>query len=51
MHDFNAAVIYYEPYTLPARQQLLLKYRILFQPNALDPELVEKQWRQFAADR
>jgi hypothetical protein len=49
MPYFNAAVIYYQPYTLPARKELRLQYRILFQPAAVDPQAVEKQWQQFAA--
>jgi hypothetical protein len=48
MPYFSPAVLYREPYTLPARKSILLKYRIVFQPGPLDRGAAERQWQQFA---
>jgi hypothetical protein len=41
-------VIYYKPYTLPARQSLTLHYRILIQPGTVERDAVEKEFQRFA---
>ncbi len=48
MPYFSPAVLYREPYTLPARKSITLKYRILFQPAAFDRDAAERQWQQFS---
>jgi hypothetical protein len=48
MPYFSPAVLYREPYTLPARKSILLKYRIVFQPGPLDRGAAERQRQQFA---
>ena len=48
---FSAAVLYQEPYILPAGKIILLKYRILFQPGPMDRDAIEKQWQQFAKQK
>jgi hypothetical protein len=49
MPYFSPAVLYRSPHTLPAKQSLMLKYRMLFQPAAADREAIEKQWQAFAS--
>jgi hypothetical protein len=49
MPYFSPAILYRSPYTLPARQNLTLKYRILFQPVAADRDAIEKEWQAFAS--
>jgi hypothetical protein len=48
---FSPAVLYREPYTLPARKSILLKYRILFQPRPVDRDVAERQWQQFSKQK
>ena len=48
MPYFSPAVLYRSPYKLPARQSLTLKYRLLFQPGAVDCKAVDRQWQRFA---
>ena len=50
MPYFSPAVIYYKPYTLPARQSLTLHYRILIQPGAVECDAVEKKFQRFAKE-
>lgn len=49
MPYFSPAILYRSPYTLPAKQGLTLKYRILLQPCGADRDAIEKQWQAFAA--
>ncbi len=51
MPYFSPSVLYRNPYTLPARQSITLKYRILFQPEAIAPEKVEQAWQRFAKEK
>jgi len=48
MPYFSPAVLYREPYKLPVRQSMRLKYRILIQPSAVDRNAAERQWQEFA---
>ena len=48
MPYFSPAVLYQEPYTLPAKKSIRLKYRIVFQPGSFDRDAAEKQWQLFA---
>ena len=48
MPYFSPAVLFPNPHTLPAGQSFALKYRVLFQPAAVDPAAVERQWQEFA---
>ncbi len=48
MPYFSPAVLYREPYTLPAGKSILLKYRILFQPGPFERDAAERQWQQFS---
>ena len=50
MPYFSPAVLFSSPYTLPAGKSFTLRYRLLFQPSAVDPAVVEKQWKQFAEE-
>ncbi|NLF70056.1 MAG: hypothetical protein GX575_13520 [Candidatus Anammoximicrobium sp.] len=49
MPYFSPAILYRGPYTLPAKQSLTLKYRILLQPAGADRDAIERQWQSFAA--
>ena len=51
MPYFSPAFLYLGSYTLPARQSLSLKYRILIQPGPVDRDALDRQWRQFAEVR
>jgi len=51
MPYFSPAVLYRSPHTLPAKGNLTLKYRIIFQAEAVDREAVEREWQAFAAGR
>ena len=51
MPYFSPAVLYQEPYTLPARKSILLKYRIVFQPGPVDRDAAQRQWQQFAKQK
>jgi hypothetical protein len=50
MPYFSPAVLYRGSYTLPARQSITLKYRLLFQPEAVNTEKVEQAWQSFAKE-
>lgn len=49
MPYFSPAVLYRSPCTLPAKQTLTLKYRMLFQAAAADRAAIDKEWQSFAA--
>lgn len=51
MPYFSPAVLYQSPFTLKAGAAMLLKYRILLQPIAVDPDAVEKAWQAFSQKR
>jgi hypothetical protein len=51
MPYFSPAVVYRSPHTLPAKESLTLRYRMLFQPTAADRDAIEKQWQAFASER
>lgn len=46
---FSPALLWSEPYTLAAGQQFALRYRIIVHPGGLEPEAIEREWREFAA--
>lgn len=48
MKYFSPALLYYEPYTLPAAQTLKLHYRVLVYPGRTDSDLLKKEWRKFS---
>jgi hypothetical protein len=48
MPYFSPAVLYKSAHTLPAKQSITLRYRILFQPGVVDGAAVEKEWQKFA---
>lgn len=50
MPYFSPAVLYASPYTLPAKQSITLKYRVLFQPSAVDAGAVEQEWQKFGGE-
>ena len=45
MPYFSPAVLYRSPYTLPAKQSLTLKYRLL-QPGSWNRDAVERAWQE-----
>ena len=45
---FSPALLFNKPYTLPGRQSLSLKYRILIQPGRAEKNLLEAEWKSFA---
>ena len=46
---FSPAMLWSEPYTLPAGGQFTLRYRILVHPGRGDSDAMQKQWQAFAA--
>ncbi len=48
MTYFSPALLFNEPYILPAGERLTLRYRILIHAGALGKELLEKEWKSFA---
>jgi hypothetical protein len=42
---FGPAVLYSEPYVLPAGEQLTLRYRVLIHPGAIDESILETEWK------
>ena len=46
---FSPAMLWSEPFTLPAGQSFALRYRILVHPGRADKEAIEKEWQAFAA--
>jgi hypothetical protein len=41
-------VLYLKPYTLPAKGNLTLMYRILLQAGPIDRQAIDRQWWRFA---
>ena len=48
---FSPAMLWSEPYRLPAGQRLTLRYRILVHPERAVREAIEKEWQTFASQR
>jgi len=46
---FSPAPLWSEPYTIPAGEELTLRYRVVVHAGRGDPERLEATWRQFAA--
>jgi hypothetical protein len=46
---FSPAMLWSEPFTLPAAQRFTLRYRILVHPGRGQPAVLEKEWQAFAA--
>jgi len=44
---FSPALLFNEPYTLPAGASLTLRYRILIHPGRLDASALEHEWKLF----
>ena len=44
---FSPAALYNKSYTLPAKNTLTLRYRILIHPGQTDKALLENQWKAF----
>jgi hypothetical protein len=51
MPYFNPAVLFHEPYKLPAGKGLKLQYRILVHTGIIDNNMLERQWQEFATKR
>ena len=45
---FSPAPLWSEPYTIPAGEELTLRYRIVVHPGRGDPERLDATWRAFA---
>ncbi len=48
MPYFSPAFLFKEPHTLPAGSRLTLRYRILVHAGILSPDVLEKEWGEFA---
>jgi len=48
MPFYEAAILFQEPYTLPARGTISLRYRILVRPDSASAETLEAEWQRFA---
>ena len=46
---FSPALLWSEPLTLPAGQQLTLRYRVLVHPGRAGKETIEREWEAFAS--
>jgi hypothetical protein len=46
---FSPAMLWSEPFTLPAGQRFTLRYRVLMHPGRGVKETIEKEWQAFAA--
>lgn len=46
---FSPAMLWSEPFTLPAGKQFTLRYRILVHPGRADKETIEKEWQALAS--
>jgi len=44
---FSPAVLFHEPYTLPAGKSLKLRYRILIHTDNADKDMLEDNWKAF----
>jgi len=45
---FSPALLFNEPYTLPAGKSLTLRYRVLIHPGRISKELLEREWKSFS---
>jgi len=48
---FSPAMLWSEPYKLPAGRRFTLRYRILVHPGRGEKEILEEQWQTFASQR
>jgi HEAT repeat protein len=48
---FSPAMLWSEPYSMPAGANLMLRYRIVIHPGRTDRELVSSQWKQFSSTK
>jgi hypothetical protein len=48
---FSPAMLWNEPYKLPAGQRFTLRYRILVHPGRATRDVIENEWRAFASQR
>jgi hypothetical protein len=48
MPFYEAAIIFAEPYTVPAGGRFSLRYRILVRPGAASAEALQAEWKKFA---
>lgn len=44
---FSPALLFNEPYTLPAGKSLTLRYRVLIHPGRADKKPLEQEWKSF----
>ena len=44
---FSPALLFNKSYTLPSRESLAMRYRVLIHPGRADKDLLESEWRQF----
>ncbi|MHC4240565.1 MAG: DUF6807 domain-containing protein [Planctomycetota bacterium] len=51
MPYFSPAVLFHKPYALPAGKTLTLRYRILVHSGHADRDMLESEWKAFAASR
>jgi len=45
---FSPALLFNQPYTLPAGKSLTLRYRVLIHPGRADKNLLEREWKSFS---
>ncbi len=45
---FSPALLFHEPYTLPAGRSFSLRYRVLIHPGRVEKNLLEAEWRSFS---
>lgn len=45
---FSPALLFNQPYTLPAGKSLILRYRVLIHPSRADKNLLEREWKSFS---
>jgi hypothetical protein len=46
---FSPAMLWSEPFTLPAGQEFTLRYRVIVHPDRGDNAAIEKEWQAFAS--
>jgi hypothetical protein len=51
MQYFSPALLFNKAHTLSVGQKLTLRYRILVHPGRSDPEILERDYKDFAASR
>ncbi|MCD6303739.1 MAG: PmoA family protein, partial [Planctomycetes bacterium] len=44
---FSPALLFKDPYTIPARKSITLRYRVLVSPRRLGAEALDAEWRAF----